>query len=245
MFCLSHSQRANVVEAARNLSLVESPSTPTAMRTDGKEYAGSRAIEDWRKRHPRDFGKACSALIEASSITKGNLPKESSKLDFLNWLLPIVAGSILTLLATELQGVRARRMAAADSIRTTTAAFRDTLIDYTTEWTQRTTGAEPDTAQLDKQKTQLIAALRKARLGRSWPFLDQLTDYIDSPRFRDTLTSGWHGTSAERHRKSGEIRSHMTRLEADTEQVATMSTSTFPLFLRPGSKKAPASVANQ
>ncbi|MGW4757280.1 hypothetical protein [Streptomyces chartreusis] len=244
VFCLSSTQRTALVEAARNLDLLDDSSTPNYLKKGNQTYKGISAVKNWSKGQRKDFDETCSALTQATSIGRGNSPKEESSLDFLNWLLPIIAGAILTLLATELQGIRARRMAAADAIRTAIAAFRDALIDYTTEWTESTTGGEPSITPLDKQRTQLITALRKVGMGRKWPFLQRLTDDLEGSRFRDDLTIGWRGTEADRHLKAETIHSHMTRLEADTEQVAIISTSMIPLWLRPGRKKNPTSVGH-
>ncbi|WP_446039342.1 hypothetical protein [Streptomyces sp. SID1121] len=244
VFCLSSTQRAALIDAAVILDSLNKGSRRTDLSKNQEVFSGEGAIEEWRERYPKDFDQACSALSQVKAIAEGNSVKKSSNLDFLNWLLPIVAGSFLTIFATELQAARARRLAAADAIRTTTAAFRDAVIDYTAERTRATTGGEPSSLLVDKQRTQLVAALRKVELGRNWPSLRLLTDSLEGNQFRDALRVGWHGSSVDRIRKSDELLSRMTRLEADTEQIATMSTSILPLSLKPLRKKIPTSVGN-
>ena len=244
VFCLAAAHRTSLVAAASTLDLVSDGSSPKSIQVKSQLFTGEHAIEAWRNRSPTGFEKACKALIEATSISEGNSRKENSNLDFLNWLLPIVAGSALTLLATELQGARARRIAVADSIRVASTAFRDSLIEYTTAWTQTAMGGEPNTTILDKQRTQLITALRKAGIRDSWPFLKKLIEYIDSPDYRKKLKEGWHGGRPEREQKANTLLSHMARLEADGERVATLTASIVPITLRRGRKKNPTSVTN-
>ncbi|MER5399237.1 hypothetical protein [Streptomyces sp. NPDC002599] len=244
VFCLSGSHREALIEAAENLGLVKNSKSPSSIVRGSETFKGEHSVEEWKNKHPADFEESCSALVQATAMSEGTSPPDSSKWDFLTWLLPILAGSVLTILATELQSVKSRRLTVADSIRSTTSAFREALIDYTTEWTHNTTGGAPSSAALDKQRTQLMSALRKVGLGRKWPFLEKLTNELDGPHFRNDLKNGWNGTLAERQEKSEKIQSRMTRVEADAEQVATMSTSIFPLFLKPGRKKTPTSLGN-
>ncbi|WP_327345019.1 hypothetical protein [Streptomyces europaeiscabiei] len=244
VFCLDIDRRDELVSAAVSLGLIGPKSSQVSIRKDATLFSGSSAIEKWKKQHSADFNKSCSALIKATAISEGNAPKKETNLDFLNWLLPVIAGAALTFLAAEFQAARARRIANADAIRTCSAAFRDALIEYATEWTNNTTGGEPAATLIDKQRMQLITALRKAEIRKNWPFLTQLIDYLDGPHYRHGIKEGWHGTLTDRQRRAGDIQSHMTRLEADTEQVATMTSSAIPLFLMRGKKKSPTSTSN-
>ncbi|WP_405886996.1 hypothetical protein OG739_20215 [Streptomyces longwoodensis] len=135
-------------------------------------------------------------------------------------------------------------MTAADTIRGASAGFRDALIEYTAEWTNTASGGAPNAATLDKQRTQLIAALRKAGFRKNWPFLKKLIEYIDGSDYRKKLREGWQGGRPEREQKASTLLSHMARLEADSERVATLTASIVPIALRRGRNDAPTSVSS-
>ncbi|MFE9094334.1 hypothetical protein [Streptomyces sp. NPDC007264] len=245
VYCLSRPHRAGLVEAGVAVGVLADDSTVDALESGGERFVGDRSLEKWRTRQQGTFGTACRAFVGATALSEGNGPKEEPDSAFLTWLLPILVGSVLTMLATEMQGARTRRIAAADEVRLATAAFRDALNQYVTEWTETSTGGGPSAAPVDKQRMQLVATLRKAGLRCTrWPFVEHLVLSLDGSFYREDVKNGWHGPLAERQGKADRLRSQIARLEADTEQAASALASLVPVRLRPSRTAAPSSITN-
>ncbi len=239
VFCLSADNRKSLADAGVALRVLSAGSTSSDLTSKHRKFSGVAAIESWRSEAPSDFNKACKALVKSTALSQGNSPKEESKLSFLSWLLPIVIGALLTMLATEMQGARARKLAAAEQIRIATADFRDALNQYITSWLESSPGGKPSTSQVDQRRLQLIVTLRKAGLRGEWPFVGRLISHLEEPQYGRNIDEGWTGPLSSKQSKADEMRRNLGRLEADSELVASTIASTIPLWMRTSRKKSP------
>jgi len=83
---------------------------------DEQEVHGKACYRRLEETAPGDFEKSCKALIEATSISEGNTPTTAQASTSLTGCCLSLQAPALTLLATEMQGARARRMAVADTV---------------------------------------------------------------------------------------------------------------------------------
>lgn len=243
VFCLLQDNRGSLIDAGIALGVLSEGSRVNALRTRNQIFSGPEGVNSWRSKQPNNFKKTCRAFVQSEALAQGNGPKEESRFAFLSWLLPIVIGSLLTMFATAAQGARARRLAAAEEIRLAAGAFRDTLNQYTSEWIESSAGGKPSTGAADQRRMQLIATLRKAGLRGNWPFVEQLIADLGGVRYGGELDVGWTGPQGNARSRAEDVRSRLTRLEADTENVASTVASPVPIRLRRSRKKLPSSVS--
>ncbi|MGW3105272.1 hypothetical protein [Streptomyces sp. NPDC001100] len=243
VFCLSRENRKDLVDAGIALGVLSESSTVKTLQASRQEFSGNDAIGSWRKKQPVNFRKVCRALVDSAALSQGNSPKEESSFPFLSWLLPIIIGSLLTMFAAEAQGARARKLTAAEELRIAVSTFRDALNQYVSEWLESSAGGKPSTAIIDQRRMQFIATLRKAGLRGTWPFVERLVGELEGPRYGKDLDLGWAGSQDDTRLRAERVRSHLSRLEADAEKVASSVASFFPIWLRPSRKKTPSSVS--
>ncbi|WP_126931306.1 hypothetical protein [Streptomyces sp. NP10] len=243
VFCQAKSNRQSLVDAGISIGVLSSASSVDSLRVPkAADFSGADALSAWAKSRTGDFKKTCQALIGAAALGQGNSPKKESRFDFFTWLLPIVAGALLTMIAAEAQAGRSRKLSGADELRLAAATFRDATNRYVTGWAESLGGGRPSTVDIGQSRLNLVSSLRKASLRGTWPFADQLVSLLEGDMYGADIGKGWTGTQTDTRLKAEAVRSHLTRLEADVEQVARCCASAVPLWMRPSRKKTPTSI---
>ncbi|UZI31675.1 hypothetical protein [Streptomyces sp. VB1] len=243
VFCQAKDNRRPLVQAGISIGVLSPTSTVDSLRIPkASDFSGADAIKSWAKNRSGDFKKTCHALVGAAALGQGNSPKKESRFDFLTWLLPVVAGALLTMIAAEAQAGRSRKLSGADELRLAAANFRDATNRYVTGWVESLGGGRPSTADVDQSRLNLVSSLRKASLRGAWPFVNQLVSVLEGDKYGADLSKDWTGTQTDTRLKAEAVRSHLTRLEADVEQVAICCASAVPLCMRPSRKNTPTSI---
>ncbi|TYB45543.1 hypothetical protein [Actinomadura chibensis] len=129
VYCLSRAQWPELVDAIAALNLGERPSpvpSPSASAAPGPDQilVGGRLtdLRTWSRLHPEEFARACDAVVKTAAP-----PKEKRGGGLFSgipgWLLPLLAGAVLTMFTTELRGAIDRGRALAGTLRELTDAY--------------------------------------------------------------------------------------------------------------------------
>ncbi|MGH3244094.1 MAG: hypothetical protein ACRDNL_27200 [Spirillospora sp.] len=130
VYCLSRDQWPKLVDAivAMNLgerpSGVPSPATSATPRPDQILVGGRLTdLRTWSDRHPTEFARACDAVVKTAAAPKDKQGGGGLFSGIPAWLLPLVAGAVLTMFTTELRGAIDRGRALARTLRELTDAY--------------------------------------------------------------------------------------------------------------------------
>ncbi|WP_214411921.1 hypothetical protein [Sphaerisporangium fuscum] len=159
VYCLSAAHRAQLVAAAASLELVQPMADSMHdLSIRSRQYT----VEEWRRAAPDDFARACSALMATVPQLKP-ADEPNPLLSALDVVLPLVAGSLLTLAVQRLDARANRRQQQREELRRAAARYRLAAHDYVDAWVD-----DPGTSDAEVSRTafELAAELEKVRHAR-------------------------------------------------------------------------------
>ncbi|MEO3813821.1 hypothetical protein ABGB17_32900 [Sphaerisporangium sp. B11E5] len=206
VYCLSAAHREQVVEAAVNLRLGAAVhGEPGSLKVGRWTYP----LRAWRDQHPDDFGRACDALLATvpqlvTDEKPGALPP------FVELLLPVLAGALLTLAVQRVDAAVTRRQASRDALLQAAGHFRRAAHEYVTAWIDnpRTPG---DAVSARAFELQVELAKHKVS-GRHRAEAAKLADDLPVPY--DVAPGGTGGTGLN----------HAQRREAGEQELRRVAT---------------------
>ncbi|MFC6086398.1 hypothetical protein [Sphaerisporangium aureirubrum] len=218
VYCLSAAHREQVVEAAVNLALGTAvPGDPASLTAGSWTYT----LPAWRTHRPADFERACSALLATvprlvTDEEPGGLPP------YVDLLLPVLAGALLTLAVQRVDAAVTRGNAAREALLGAASRFGVTAHEYVNAWIDNS-GTPPD-AVSQRAFELRVELLKYQLLGRHRAAVDGLLD--DLPTGYDLNAAHGGGAPLNYARRSEAGREELTRvagLVARAEALARRS----------------------
>lgn len=194
VYCLAEERQPRLASAAVVLGLAHGASADrlTVSTPTGNEEL---LVTDWRVRFSADFKRACLALSPprpAGPDTAG-----ASLLATMN----VLVGALLGFLATQVQQSRARRRELARSVQSALSGYDAAAREYLRRWTDPGDPSVPSPAALDQRRIDLVAELRRVRVG--YPKLtatQRALEQLEGGQLGEGMSSGWPQGDADRVR---------------------------------------------
>ncbi len=222
VYCLQPDHQGNLVNAAVSLGLASSGSTTGDMLVAGRRLT----LAEWRTTDDDAFQRACDALATASLPTQpGN--ETTGTPEILAILLPVIAGSLLTMAADDFKQASDRRWAQVDELRADWKTFEQAALKYAELRREaRPTGVPPST-QLDESRRNLASSLRKIHSHRrKSPTIRSLQDTLAVGNLGPDLEAGWGGgddqaSMTKRRDRAEQIKAYLDTADSSLEKVAS------------------------
>lgn len=160
-YCLAPGHQSDLVTAAFNLGLVWQGSSPSAVQVAG----GSLPLGAWRSKDKAQFDEACDAVAAPAFAASVGAPVgDSGLVGLLKILLPLGAGSILTLLVDVFKQGQERRWVQAGALNDSWLAFRGIIEAYRDAKVDRSPDDEPARRDIEAFRRDLRGRLRLVEL---------------------------------------------------------------------------------
>ena len=221
VYCLQPAHQGSLVNAAVSLGLAGPGSTASQMRVGGRRLT----LAGWRTADSDEFQRACDALA-ATAMPAQPGDTGTGTAAILSILLPVIAGSLLTLAADDIKQASDRRWVQADELRAGWKAFVQAVTSYGEDQVKRLDGI-PKSAQVDESRQNLVATLRKihSQHQRS-PTIRALKDRLEvGGDLGSGITEGWEpgDDEASEKKRSGraeQIKGNLDQAESSLLKVA-------------------------
>jgi len=217
VFCLAPAQRAQVVQAAVALGLAQPGRAADEVRVGGQDVT----LETWRDAHRDQFDRTCAALFAAGPGNVQAPGDGGDRIDsVLSVLLPVLAGSLLTLLTTAWRDSISTRRLQGDALRSAAQFFAEASRDYFRGWLEPA-GPRPSEAQIRTSRSDLAARLRTAAaLHRRWSRPRIVRDRLVEGPLGDDMSRDWSDPTVDAQRRVGELEARLEELLSDVDEIA-------------------------
>lgn len=226
--CLGSERRAELVQAAIILDVADPATAPDHLVVKGERLT----LDAWRSKHPRDFERACDALIAAGASDGGSSPDggdagggSTSLGSLVAVLLPVVVGAVLAWLSAEWRAKAVTARLEADNLRSAVRGYVRACNAHARAWVgQSAASSRPDDAAVWERHDEADAQLRRcATMHARWRMPRSLR--TEMGRLTETALreeqQGWTDLGAdERAAHARMLAARLTWFESQTESVA-------------------------
>jgi hypothetical protein len=212
VFCLSADQRPRLKDAAVTLGLAEADTLADHV------IAANRSISlvEWRAQRPRDFNRACTALMAQ------RVPSPSSA----SWIMGLVAtlnvlvGGLIGYGTARLRDIGIRAEQQGRALRQAATAFDTAIRAYLRARVKVSPKVPPETAVHDR-RSELEAEMRHVKVLRpEWTVPKQVLSELRGQLGED-LTKEWQlQAPAERDARAERLRAKLDELTSEITRVA-------------------------
>ena len=211
VYCLAPAHRAGLVDAAVSLGFADLGSTQAAMHV-GKSVI---PVGAWQTKDGADFQRACAAYAAPAFAAGGSSAGDSGLGGILAVLIPLAAGSLLTLAADVFKQGSDRHWEQIEALRDSWAAFRGVVEAYA-KARRRSPDAAPAQAEIDALRRDLMTRLRRAQSrNRKSPTIAVLKTRL-TKELGAALAEGWAaGDSQEKFDQRRERADEITKALED------------------------------
>jgi hypothetical protein len=222
VYCMQPAHQGGLVNAAVSLGLADSDSTTHDLLVGGRRLT----LAQWRSADADAFKRSCDALATAA------LPAEPGNADggtaeILAILLPVIAGSLLTMAADDFKSASDRRWAQADELRAGWRAFAQAVLSYIQLRREGRSRGIPPSTQVDESRRNLASSLRKIHAQRrKSPTIRTLQDTLATGELGPSIADGWASNDDQdsltnRSDRAQQIAVYLDAAEASVEKVAS------------------------
>jgi hypothetical protein len=222
VYCLQPGHQGALVNAAISLGLATPGSTPIELLVDGRRLT----LTHWRSADDAAFNRSCNALATtALPAEPGNA--DSGTAEILAILLPVIAGSLLTMAADDFKNVSDRRWAQADELRADWKAFDQAVLSYAQLRREVRPGGIPPSSQIDENRRNLASSLRKIHAQhRKSPTIESLQETLAKGDLGPSITAGWpsddeQDSLTKRNDRVKQITGYLETASSSIEKIAS------------------------
>ena len=219
VYCLQPARKGDLVDAAVSLGLAGADSTVSQMRFGGRRLT----LAEWRSADNGAFLRACDALAaDALPAQSGNAVTGLAAIWLI--LLPVIAGSLITLAVDDIKQASDRRWVQAAKLRADWKAFDRAVGSYTEHQVNRSAGI-PRSAEVDESRQDLVATLRKIQSQhRKSPTIGTLKRTLTTGDLGAAITGGWdpgddQANKRKRNDRAGQIKTYLSEAESSLEKI--------------------------